>query len=635
MKAASVLLSLALGLLIAAPAAGQQLPVKQPVLKAVADSMIPPAPYIATNGKPSTDLRNRLAARLDSLSRVPLKVDTVRIFVPVPVTDTLYCNADGLCDSDGPPPVVPVDTFPPIPFPDEADSVLTGSYVGNVKVPVGETWQLGANVRIAGNLLVDSATLTMRPGGSLAFLGANPDAYLGGGMGYTDAFKNDIGLWVGDGGRLDFACTPKTAWDYAPASDWSATDEIWVTPTAVRDFLPRRWHMGDSIPRASALVPPAELVNTTRDCTVTGPAHIYVHSTLPQRVEYVRLVNMGVSNKASKGPVLGRYALHLHMMGEASRGSSIKGVVSVGARSRVFVIHASHGVTLSDNVCLNSYAECNWWDFGQDTDDITVDRMLACGVQMPDSIGGTQSNVPAISLPSGTGTSMTGSVACGALGGKLATGMDWPEPTTQFDSTLALVWRYEGNVVHNNRGPGIRFWTNRADAHVVTGLQSYHNAGGCVENGAYFSGTEYHGITCVEDGINVGDASANLAAFNQNASATNNAEGRVAQLTDCNVSSLDGPAYEVGHRQLPGDQYQLIQRCTFKAAAGKPLVRVISGDNPWKARFIETNVLPADILIEPGAGNEGTLIEIDPDGDGPLKGWIVSFLNGQKKVTNR
>src|SRR5690606_29994147 len=79
----------------------------------------------------------------------------------------------------------------------EWDSVLQNvSIEGDVVVPVGEKWLIGPNVRIAGNLRTLGGTIGMRPGSSLHFIGADPDEYVGGGMGFSPVFARDLGIWV-------------------------------------------------------------------------------------------------------------------------------------------------------------------------------------------------------------------------------------------------------------------------------------------------------------------------------------------------------------------------------------------------------------------------------------------------------
>ena len=80
-----------------------------------------------------------------------------------------------------------------------ADTVVQG----NLVVPDGQTWLIGRNVQIAGNLRTVGGTIAMRPGSSLKLLGANPDAYVGGGLTYSDQLVNDIGVWVGPQGALE------------------------------------------------------------------------------------------------------------------------------------------------------------------------------------------------------------------------------------------------------------------------------------------------------------------------------------------------------------------------------------------------------------------------------------------------
>lgn len=515
---------------------------------------------------------------------------------------------------------------------------LRGVRDGDVVCADGHSCLVGVLEIRRGSLRTVNGTLVWRDGSKLTLSGGLASEYVGGGMYWTPELANDFGVWVGGPnatGRLDIACTPKTAWNRTgSASDWSSTDELWIAPTEARDFAPRRYTLGAPVPRAGPLVPPAEVVNVTRGCSIEGTGHIHIHSDAPQRIENVRLDGLGIPG------VLGRYCLHEHMSGDGSRGSVIRGVAIVGCQSKAFVPHSSHGITMVDNVSVNSAEESVWWDQGHATNDLLIDRHVALGV-------GSDGTHAAYSLACGINMEIRNSVAAGVRGqSSLAVGFDWPEPTSGFAGCppANMVWTFNaGNVAHNNEGPGIRFWTNTQEAHVVRDYVSYRNKIAGIENGAYLAGTEYYDITSFEDGYQGGAGVNDAAGFFGQASATPNTAGGRARLTGCNITSLDGPAYKVGHRQLAeGTLPFLVEDCTFTANGNPrtvdvpldkwPLVWVHFGENPYYAHFVRTNVLPEDIVFENDPENNGSIVDID-HADG--RRWRVTFENGQKVVTVR
>jgi PKD repeat protein len=517
------------------------------------------------------------------------------------------------------------------------DRVLQDTIVtGNLAIPAGQKWLIGRNVQVAGNVLVQDATLGMRPGSTLKIVGADPNRYVGGGLHYSATVDSDRGVWVWGTGQLDISCTPKAGWNRTGVDPtWLPNDEYWIAPTAVGDFQPKRWTPGQAIPRVHSAVPATEVLNVTRDCTIEGPGHIHIHSSRPQRVEYVQLRALGVSNAAFGGVVLGRYALHMHFSGTGTVGTVVRGVAAVESRGTVFVPHASHGITMVDNVSINSYGDGLWWDLSHETNDLLVDHMAIIGVGMPGGVsGGVTSTHDAFLLGAGTNMEVRNSVAAGARGSDQSIGFEWPEPTPIFNAVLdKLVWKFNaGNVAHNNLGAGLRFWNNSAHQHVVDQYVSYRNQGGSIENGAYVNLNEYLNITSLEDGYGTwyGGMLHSAVTWNSN---SGEGGGRTAAIRNAQFIALQGPALTIGHRQLPAASYMAIDNVTLTPGPNQPKLFITEGTHPWWARFTRTAITPDDIRFETmGGGNEGTSILIDhPDG----RKWEVKILNGQKVVTNR
>jgi hypothetical protein len=513
----------------------------------------------------------------------------------------------------------------------EWDLILADtSVVGDVVVPDGEAWLIGPNVEVRGHVRTSNGTIAMRPGSGLRFHGADPARYVGGGMTYGPEFADDIGLWVGRMGRLDISCTPKQSWNRTGThSTWEPADEYWIAPTDVGDFRPRRWYPGDPIPQVDPRVPAAEVMNVTRDCVIEGPGHIHIHSHVPQRIEYVRLERMGVSNESFSGPVLGRYALHLHHGEWGTAGTVIRGVAAVNSGGRVFVPHGSHGASLIDNVVVNSFAEGLWWDTDGDedmTNDILVDRLKVSGVNMPRDACGCSSRYNAIALPQGIGMEIRNSAASGAHGNRLSNGFHWDSDRNRPSS-----WVFDrGNVSHNNEGAGLRFWTNTRRDHVVANAVSYRDGVG-IDNGAYVNAIRWHNIFILEAGPSGTQPAAMLIHANPR-DHTDDGEGQ--KYTGIYAHSPHGPAMYVGNRNASAQAYAEIVDAELIPAPGHPKVYISDGNNPWQAHFIRSGVTPDDFEFESltGSGNEGTHILIDHE-DG--RKWEIIVANGQKVVRNR
>jgi hypothetical protein len=357
---------------------------------------------------------------------------------------------------------------------------------------------------------------------------------------------------------------------------------------------------------------------------IEGPGHIHVHSTQPQKIQYVRLQTMGVTkpSQGMEGATSGRYALHLHFSGDGTRGSIIRGVACVDWRSRCFVPHASHGVTMIDNVAVNGWAEGFWWDPFDETDDLLVDALVVAGVNMPREYIGATPRFDAIALPAGRNTVIRNSVATGACCDKLSNGFDWPPNILDDRGSDDVTWEFNGgNVAHNNTGNGIRFWTNGRDVHVTGEYFGYRNATGRgIEAGAYRNGIQFHDITLVDD------------VALQAASPKLNTDREPPRWMRCDLTGPAGqPALVIGHRQQVPEEgvYTEFVDCTL---SGTPKVLVENTGHPARLRFIRSNLTPQDVVIESGSGNEGLHIVIQ-NADGT--GWEIRKVNGVVSVVQR
>jgi len=517
------------------------------------------------------------------------------------------------------------------PPPSEWDREIRDTLVnGNLRVPAGQRWLIGRNVRVAGNVLVQDAVLGMRPGSQLKFLGADTARYVGRGQQYDAAtFDPDIGLWVWGSGQLDIGCTPKTSWNRSGSDPtWLPGDEYWIAPTDADDTRARRWSPGQPIPQMDPRVPRAEVVNVTRDCSITGPGHIHIHSTKSQRVEYVRLDSLGISAAhfypAGEDPALnGRYALHFHQSGEGSRGSVVRGVAMTNSRGKGFVPHESHGITFIDNVAVNSWSSAFWWDENTQTNDILVDRLGVLGVELPwEVLGFDRSAKPGVVLPEGSNMEMRDSWVAGVRGWEgYAGGFAWSQPLDRVPREWTFV---QGNVAHNNDGFGFSFWSNENDAHNTQNVVAYRNRTDGVGAGAYLNGLQWTGGLLLENGL----------THNQSNNINHLGQGPFYKKFRIEGTTRYAP-FNVGHRNVAGDAgvYLLLEDMDLIPAAGKPKVLISNGANPWFARWVRSNMRFADFVFEALAGgNEGSNIEIDNDGNGVFECrlWVENGVRRQQ-----
>ena len=435
-----------------------------------------------------------------------------------------------------------------VPLAGEPATVAAGTTVtvtGTVQaagVTVDPGGQLGfdpnssATLTSTRNILVNG-TLTMRPASSsvvqtVRFSGADPARFVGGGM---DPVDSDVGMWVMGGGRLDLAGTPKTAWTRAAGSvgagatelrlqtaptGWQAGDDVSVAPTAEPDDgdfykgFDESTVAGTSSSSVRLTTPTrrahpevngqwsAEVMNLTRNVriegTAAGPAHVFIRSTRPQSIRYAQIRHVAIlKGSATQAGRSGRYGLHFHMMGDASRGTIVQGVVVRDAGSHTYVAHASHGITFQDDISYNNVEDAFWWDGspnnrdpGDPTDDTTIDgSIVARSVGVPDD--NRDYRLSGFNLGMGHGNTIRNSTAVGTGGTAGSAGFGWPEDAGQ-NLPGNGVWTFnQGNVSHNNHDDGLFAWQNTDTLHDVSNFVSYHNGSYGIEHGAYINSYRY------------------------------------------------------------------------------------------------------------------------------------------------
>ena len=396
------------------------------------------------------------------------------------------------------------------------------------------SFRTGASTTLTStkNVLVQGS-FTMRPANpstihTLRFAGINEGAFVGGGMIPLDT---DVGLWVTGSGQADLEGSPKLAWARATGevakgatsvtldttpSGWTQGDEIVIAPTSAPnvsgsyngfDEASVSGISGNTVTlsKAAAYAHPkinglwtAEVMNTTRNVRVegtpNGKTHIWVNSTKPSNFKHTAIRYVGPRHGGTtvdSDSVLGRYGLHLHMMGDASRGMVVDGVTVRDTGGSAFVPHTSHGITFRNTIAYNvGGSDAYWWDgapdtrtAGASTHDTLFDGTIAAKVvAIPDFRGYRLSGY---TLGDGKNNEVRNSVAVGVGGNTGSSGYHWPEGAGDQ-------WKFDrGNVTHNNRTNGIFVWQNGGDAHVVSNFVSYHNGSAGIDHGAYGNSYSY------------------------------------------------------------------------------------------------------------------------------------------------
>lgn len=384
-------------------------------------------------------------------------------------------------------------------------------------------------LRSTSNVQVDGA-LRMRPSDPshahrLVFEGVDESAFVGD---HTHTpLATDVGLWVLGEGVVDLAGTPKTAWTHAvgplepgattvdvvDATGWRVGDEIVVTPTEPttvdgyaehHDRRTIRAIRGNRVTLDRALAHPhpevtvregvvhrAEVLNLTRNVSVEGTeggrAHVMILARTPQHLYYAGLVHMGPQQ--GDAGVLGRYCLHFHMVGDASRGSVVEGLVAERGGNHAFVAHLSNGVTFRGCVAHDTAEDPYWWDLKPEdqtaavpSDDIVYERCVAHYIKP----GGDPYGLSGFLIGAGSGNVARGCVATAILGRtESSPGFHWPSHSRDQNT-----WVFEDNVAHNNANSGIYFWQNDVPRTIVDRFTAYHCAEGILA-GAYSNMASY------------------------------------------------------------------------------------------------------------------------------------------------
>lgn len=377
---------------------------------------------------------------------------------------------------------------------------------GGFIVPAGQTMRIDGVVETDGNVIVEG-TLIMRAGSTLRFVDVDESAFEGGGL---DPIDTDVGLWVMGAGVLDAQGTAKAAWNReGDDPSWSNDDELVLAPTAAGETSFTPFVRGGVVPRAHPSVPPAEVLNLSRDCSIEGTSagrsHVFIRSTSPQIVRHVGLRQMGPRKDGLK--IAGRWPLHFHHNMHSQHGVVVEGVVVRDAGSHAFVLHNSDGITLRQCIAYDVQEDAFWWDpdtvepkSGEPavnfTDGSLYDRCVAALVRVGDE--GDSQRLCGFNLGKGlvAGSNRAiDSVGVGVQGGKNCAGFGWQE------GHQGAPWVFKGCVSHNNAQHGLFTWLNLDPVpHVIENFTAYRNPAAGLAIGAYGADWEFHDATLVENG---------------------------------------------------------------------------------------------------------------------------------------
>lgn len=463
-------------------------------------------------------------------------------------------------------------------------------------VPDGEVWEFDPEVstivEVSANVIVEG-TLVMRPASSgvthtLRFVDVDEDRFVGGGL---EVLDSDVGLWVMGAGRLDIHGAPKTAWSYEWQRGWEG-DEVVATPVEAGEYDTfRQVSSAADVPPANALGLSPELLNLSRNVVIEGTpegrAHVLIRSSSPQQIRYAVFRYLGPflgdgGERTQSSDVTGRYGVHFHHSGDGSRGSVLEGVVVRDTENHAFVTHASHGVTLRETIAFNTRHAAYWWDQttrknpGNESHDILYERAVAAGVAAGNGRDG------GFQLGEGNGNAVVDSVAVGITNdGSAVAGYLWKGPEDG-------VWRFEGNIAHNNVGSGILVWVNTATTHVIEDFTAYHNSQPGIIHGAYRNSYVYKDLTLLAND----QKRNNGVAIESHAIGRPSSDGGTdAQVWD-GIDSGGAVLRTAGHAQDPTAPVRFVD-CDFSS--------IIIGEGPGHPsiyEFIDCGLGPADVEIE-------------------------------------
>ncbi len=447
------------------------------------------------------------------------------------------------------------------------------------------------NVVIRGTLLMAPESGQVRH--LLRFRGIDESQFVGG----MDISPHDVGVFVRDKGRLLLQGSSKTAWVRAasdlvrgstqlslatPPEGWRPGDELVITPTGsprsedhfdeydtvrivgvtgrvvtVQPALAFD-HLAHDVGRGTIVA--TEVMNMTRNVRIEGSprgrTHIHVMTSVPQDMRNFALRHVGprlhARDPKKSAAVLGRYGLHFHMCGTATRGTIVQGAVVRDCGSHSFVPHGSHGITFRSCISHNGLAEPFWWDLREaggtpqaPSNNLLLDSCIASRVLSVPQFRGFR--LSGFLLGRGSGNRARNCVAVGVQGTRQAGGFEWPGGVGDAE------WRVSDCISHNNKINGIFVWQNTSNPHVVRRFIGYHNGVNGIEHGAYLNGYVYRNSVLYGNGH---------AAIRLHALSSRRRQLRFVNVL-CDGAGISQVGVEATKHRLPGFLPVLFQSCSF------------------------------------------------------------------------
>jgi hypothetical protein len=325
----------------------------------------------------------------------------------------------------------------------------------------------------------------------------------------NEFLQSDPGLWVLDAAQLDIEGAPRQRLlqnsALASPTGWVTGDELRTAPNTNNDVTTFNTIAHDAaVPSITAQwgTQYTEVINLTSNVTIqgtaTGRSHVFIKSSMPQHLWYVKLRYMGP--RKSDTVVKGRYALHNHHCIDGSRvvtdgGTSgeaqflyptpetaqYRGLVSQDSANWSFVAHESHGIYFYDCITYQVTDDSFAWDFAppdtgvaeDPTHDFTAD---SCGAFKITPRGPQTNRLAGFTLARGEKLSnrIFNCVTAG-LGPTLAAGgpadgngFRWVSPPD------VGVWDFHDNLSHNICAHPWHVWQNDTfDTHVIVNHKAY------------------------------------------------------------------------------------------------------------------------------------------------------------------
>ncbi|RZK47209.1 MAG: hypothetical protein EOO94_01170 [Pedobacter sp.] len=348
----------------------------------------------------------------------------------------------------------------------------------------------------------------------------------------------------------------------------------------------------------------AEVGNLSRNVNVEGTeggrAHMFIRSSKPQSVYYLRGKHLGPrrkqSNSAKKLLVTGRYGLHFHHCYFGSEGSVVEGCVLTDLGNRAFVPHVSHGVTMNHNIVYRGMEASFWWDFQEVSHDCLWDGNLTAYMRW----NGVDNGFRGMEMNMGDGNIARNNVVVFAHA---------KNPHHQgayvWNADSEGVWIFENNMSHSNR-TGIFVWQNTGNNHTIVNYESYNDFVG-IFHGAYINSYTYTGGYLYNALLTVKATSGNASGvrFEKMTFDGANKHAFVAELFPSPVTS--------------GADYNAFRECTFKNYKDVALsvnTFLLSDENARKhgslikcnftgkmVGFTKASLYNSKVFIQPATGN--------------------------------